>query len=340
MIKTLKVWFANLPKALKILIFVLLAVVVLLVPRIFTSSYIMGIICRILLYCTLAGSLNVINGYTNQFSLGHAGFFAVGCYTTAVLSSNYGWNFWLTLPIAGILTAIIGLLVALPTFRMTGIYLSIVTLGFSEIIRLIALNWTSLTGGPLGIKGIPAPQVLGMHIRRAGDYYYIFLLIAVLFILVTARVLKSRIGRAWMSIREDQQAAQSLGVELVKYKSMNFAYGAFWAGIAGAIYAPYINYVDSNTFTLDEGFNILSMAIIGGMGTLGGPVLGSFVVNILNELLRPVSAYRLVVYGLLIVVMMWIRPQGLIGASDSMLADGRNGMNLLEHLGIKRRKTA
>ena len=340
MIKNLKAWFSGLPKAVRLLIIVLAAVLVLLVPRMFTSSYIMGIICRILLYTTLAGSLNVINGYTGQFSIGHAGFFAVGCYTTAILSSNYGWNFWLTLPLAGILTAIIGLLVALPTFRMTGIYLSIVTLGFSEIIRLIALNWTGLTGGPLGIKGIPAPQFLGMNIRRAGDYYYIFLLFAVLFLLITQRVLKSRIGRAWMSIREDQQAAQSLGVELVKYKAMNFAYGAFWAGLAGAIYAPYINYVDSNTFTLDEGFNILSMAIIGGMGTLGGPVLGSFVVNILNELLRPVSAYRLVVYGLLIVVMMWIRPQGLIGASDSMLADDRTGVDLLERLGLKKRKTA
>ncbi len=305
------------------LVFIFASIIILgVVPLFIKSSYIMGILCRIALYTILAGSLNVINGYTNQFSIGHAGFFAVGAYAGAILMLKAGLSFWIAVPVAGIVAGIIGYLVSLPTYRMSGTYLSIVTLGFSEIIRIVALNWTSLTGGPMGLKGIPSPNLFGFEFKRANQYYYIFIAFAILFLFITNRVLKSRVGRAWMSIREDQQAAQSLGVEITRYKGLNFFYGAFWAGIAGAIYAPYLNFIDSTIFTLDEGFNILSMVIIGGMGTLAGPVVGSVTVNVLNEILRPVSQFRLVAYGILIIVMMWIRPQGIAGESGSELSAG------------------
>jgi len=159
-------------------------------------------------------------------------------------------------PVAGIVTAVIGLLVALPTLKMSGIYLSIVTLGFSEIARLIALNWTALTGGALGIKGIPIPQFFGIAIRNPRRYYYVFLGFAILFLFVSHRVINSRIGRAWMSIRENELAAKSLGVDSSRYKISNFMYGAFWIGVAGAIYAPYVRFIDSTYFTLDEGWNL------------------------------------------------------------------------------------
>lgn len=133
-------------------------------------------------------------------------------------------------------------------------------------------------------------------------------------------MIRSRLGRAWMSIREDQLAARSLGVNTPAYKAVNFMYGAFWAGIIGAAYAPYARFIDSTIYTLDEGFNILSMVIVGGMGTLTGPLAGSVVINVLTELLRPIGQWRMVAYGVLIIVMMWFRPQGLIGASDSVLA--------------------
>lgn len=299
-----------------------LAIIVLLavLPFAIRQSYLMGVLCRILLYATLAGSLNAINGYSGQTCIGHAGFFCIGAYCEAILATRLGMSFWAVLPIAGIVTAIFGGIVALPTLKMKGIYLSIVTLGFSEIVRLIALNWESLTGGPMGIKGIPVPSLFGLQLSGSRTYYYIFLGIAVLFVFITGRVIRSRVGRAWIAIREDELAAKSLGVQTPLYKATNFMYGAFWAGIAGAAYAPYVRFIDSTMFTLDEGFNILSMVIIGGQGTLVGPVVGSVIVNLLTELLRPIGQWRMVAYGMLIIVMMWWRPQGLVGASDSILA--------------------
>lgn len=291
-----------------------------LMPLVVRQNYYMGILCRILLYATLAGSLNAINGYSGQTCIGHAGFFCIGAYCEAILATRLGLSFWMVLPIAGIVTAIFGGVVALPTLKMKGIYLSIVTLGFSEIVRLVALNWEGLTGGPMGIKGIPVPTIFGLQFSGSKTYYYIFLAIAVLFVFITGRVIRSRVGRAWTAIREDELAAKSLGVQTPFYKATNFMYGAFWAGIAGAAYAPYVRFIDSTMFSLDEGFNILSMVIIGGQGTLVGPVVGSVIVNLLTELLRPIGQWRMVAYGLLIILMMWWRPQGLVGASDSILA--------------------
>lgn len=304
----------------KVLINILLIVALALVPQFTSKSYFMGVMCRILLYTVLAGALNVINGYSGQTCLGMAGFFCIGSYTQAILSVKLGWSFWPNLLFGGILAAVIGLLVALPTLKMSGIYLSIVTLGFSEIVRLLALNLTPLTGGPLGIKGIPTPEFFGIAIKGARNFYYLFLALAVLFLFVTSRVIRSRVGRAWMSIREDQLAAKSLGVEASHYKALNFMYGAFWAGMAGALYASYTRFIDSTFFTLDEGWNILSMVIIGGQGTLLGPIVGAALVNVLTEFLREFGEWRMVAYALLIILMMWVRPQGLAGAKDSILA--------------------
>ena len=175
----------------------------------------------------------------------------------------------------------------------------------------------------MGIKGIPVPTFFGMEFSCSRTYYYIFLFIAVLFLFITNRIIKSRMGRAWVSIREDELAAKSLGVQISRYKAVNFMYGAFWAGIAGAAYAPYVRFIDSTMFSLDEGFSILSMVIVGGQGTLIGPVIGSAIINGMTEFLRPIGQWRMVAYGLLIIVMMWWRPQGLVGASDSILAGNK-----------------
>ena len=307
-------------KKYRIFLHILLLLVLLCLPILFPKNYVMGVMCRILMYSTLAGALNSINGYSGQTCLGIAGFFCIGAYTEAILATKFHLSFWVLLPVAGVITALIGLLIALPTLKMRGIYLSIVTLGFSEIVRLIALNWTGVTGGALGIKGIPAPELFGYPLKNAKSYYYIFLVIAVLFLFVTNRVVHSRVGRAWMSIREDQLASRSLGVETPKYKAMNFMSGAFWAGVVGATYAPYVKFIDSTYFTLDEGWNVLSMVIIGGQGTLLGPILGAGIVNFITEILRPIGEWRLVAFAILIIVMLWLRPQGLAGASDSILS--------------------
>ena len=313
-------FFKKLPTWVKAICLTLLGAALIALPIVYPKSYVMGVMCRIFMYMILAGSLNVINGYSGQFNIGHAGFYCIGAYTEAILATKLGLSFWIALPLGGAMAAIIGLLVAWPTLKLRGTYLAIVTLGASEIIRLVALNWEGLTGGPIGIKGIPSPLFFGFKVSRSIHYYYIFLGLAVLFFFVTYRVINSRIGRAWLSIREDELAARSLGVETRFYKAINFMYGAFWAGIAGAAFAPYFKFISSDMFSLDEGFNILSMVIIGGQGTLLGPAVGSIIVNFLTEFLRPISQFRLVVYALLIIVMMWLRPQGLVGASNSILA--------------------
>ena len=179
-----------------------------------------------------------------------------------------------------------------------------------------------MTGGALGIKQIPYPNFFGLEMFKPKYYYFIFLIIGVVFLFITDRVLKSRVGRAWMAIREDQVAAKSLGVETSKCKCMNFMYGAFWAGIIGAAYAPFVNYIESSQFTTDTGFNVLAMVVIGGQGTLLGPILGSTIVTILTEALRFLENWRYVIYAIIIILMMWVRPQGLMGASDSILAGG------------------
>lgn len=303
----------------------LCALVVLLafLPMFLKKAFLIRHACNILMYATLAGSLNIINGYSGQVCMGQAGFFAIGAYVNAILSSRYGINYWLLLPICGLSAAFVGYLVSLPTRRLQGIYLSIVTMGAAEIIRVIALTWEPVTGGSNGIKGISYPVLFGNEIFKPKDYYYLFLVLAVVFLFITSRVLKSRVGRAWISIREDQIAARSLGVETNKYKSLNFIYGAFWAGIVGCTYAPFVNYIDSTQFTLDKGFDVLAMVVIGGQGTLAGPIVGSTIVTILTETLRSLENWRYVIYACIIIAMMWWRPQGIAGASNSILAGGK-----------------
>lgn len=299
-----------------------LLTVLAILPFIIQDNYIKGILVKMLMYGTLASSLNIINGYSGQNNLGQAGFMCIGAYTAGIIATSTNVNFVFTLIFAGIVAAIFGYLVSLPTLKLTGIYLSIVTLGFSEIVRLTALNWTPVTGGAMGIKGIPNPSIGGFLLNKPEHYYLIALAMLVICLFCMNRVIKSRVGRAWLSIREDEAAAKSLGVETYKYKSINFVYGALWAGVGGAFMAYYYRFLSADMFILDEGFNVLAMIVVGGQGTLIGPLLGSVIVNTLTEVFRFASEYRMVVYAILIIGMMWWRPQGLAGASDSILAGG------------------
>lgn len=291
------------------------------------SNYVIDIIVRILFYIIFATSLNVINGYSGQFNIGHAGFMLIGSYTGALLATKLGMGgawYWLAIPIAGLVTALAGLLVSLPTLKLRGIYLAIVTLGFSEIVRIVAMNWTAVTNGPLGVKNIPKIWLFGIS-KTASPLvmYYIVFVFVVLCLYTTYKVINSRVGRAWMSIREDSAAAMSLGVEVRKYKAINFMYGAFWAGVGGALMAVYYRFISADMFITDEGFNVLAMVILGGQGTLIGPIIGSVMVNMITEFFRFAEEFRLVFYAILIILMMWLRPQGLAGASNSVLAGGR-----------------
>lgn len=304
-------------------------IVLIFLPQLLTKSM-MTIVCSMMGYFIIAGALNIINGYSGQMCFGIAGFYCVGAYTMAIMMNTFHISYWIALIPAGIVTALMGALIALPTLKLRGMFMAMITIGFSEVMRLIALNWTSVTGGTMGIKGLMAPKFFGIKTSGASRYYYIYLAVVLLFLFCTNRVIKSRVGRAWMSIREDDMAAKSLGVNVNKYKITNFMYGAFWAGIAGALLAPYKTYIDSTFFTLDEGFNILSMVIIGGQGTLAGPFVGVVAYQTLIEGLRFAGVWRYIACAVLIIAMMWIRPQGLVGASDSILSGGKKGRSLFQ----------
>lgn len=303
--------------------FVILAVILIAFPLVYHNEYYKSIVVRIIIYVILASALNVINGISGQFILGQAGLMCVGAYTAAILSTKLGVSFWLAMPLAGIMSALLGLLIVIPTFNLRGIYLSIVTMGFAEVIRLIALNWNDFTGGALGIKGIPTPKFFGISLGSTNSFYYICLAIAALSIFCIHRILNSRVGRAWNSIREDQLAASSLGVELARYKATAFMVGAFFSGIGGGLIAYFYRYIASEMFMMEETFNIISMMAVGGQGTLIGPVVGAISVSTLNELFRFAGGYRIVLYAALIIIMMWWRPQGLLGVNPNVLSSAK-----------------
>lgn len=277
------------------------------------NDYLLRIAINILLYSVLATSLNMINGYSGQFNIGQAGFYCIGAYTAAILATRYGVGFWLALPASGLIAALSSVLLGIPTARLRGIFLAICTLGFSEIVRLTILNWIEFTRGPMGIPGIPFPTFFGYEISTNFSFYFLILAIAAVTLFVCYRVLNSRIGRAWIAIREDELAAKSMGIPTTRYKIYNLAFGTFWAGAAGCFYAYLSSYVSADSFTLDEGFAILCMVLVGGPGSLIGPLVGAFFLVVLPEMFRFLAEYRLVIFGLAILVTMHVRPQGIAG---------------------------
>lgn len=305
----------------RIIIGVLLLIA--LVPVFVSSNVVVNVFILILLYILLAESLNVVNGYSGQFNVGQAGFYCVGAYTAAILATNFNISFWLLLPASGIMAALVSLLLSIPTARLRGMYFTIVTLGFSEIVRQLCLNWSGLTRGPRGISGIPAPSFFGLDYTRSTFFFYVLLGLVAIMLFCTNRVLNSRVGRSWLAMREDDMAAASLGVEVARCRVINLAYSAFWAGVAGCVYVFFQRFVSPESFTLDESFNILAMNVIGGQGTLLGPIVGALAINGLTELFRSALQYRMLLYSALIIVMMWLRPQGLVGALNQSGGVGR-----------------
>ncbi len=270
----------------------------------------------------LALGQNVITGFTGLLSLCQAGFFAIGSYTTAILCVTYGVNFWVTIPIAGVLAASAGALIGLPTLRLKGDYLAIATLGFGEIVRNVILNWDSLTNGPMGINGIPMPIIFGMTINPYKKWGFLILVWAfvLIFYFLLKRLSRSRMGRALESIREDEIAAYAMGINTTLYKVSAFMVGAFVAGCAGALQAAFTLSVTPNTYTFMVSIMVLCMVVLGGMGNHKAVILGALIIQFAAEFPRLIGIsstvppqFKQIVFGLILVVMMIYRPQGIIG---------------------------
>lgn len=279
------------------------------------QDYFLDVVVLTGIYIILALGLNVIVGFTGLLHLGFAAFYAIGAYSYALLNTKAGLGFWYALPACAGLAALSGVVIALPALRLKGDYLAIVTLGFGEIVRLLLNNMDTFTGGPNGISGIAAPYFFGITIGRLGVHYYITLMAVILTYIVIKRVRWSKTGRAWIAIREDEICAATMGVNIMRYKLYSFAFGSFWAGLAGALFAAKMQFVSPESFTFIESVLILCMVILGGLGSIPGVIAGAIILVMLPEVLREVQTYRMLALGAGLIIMMIFRPQGLFGRS-------------------------
>jgi len=279
------------------------------------SMYQTNIMTTALIYVVIGLGLNIVVGLAGLLNLGYVAFYAVGAYSYALLNYHFGLGFWTVLPIGAGLGTLFGILLGFPVLRLRGDYLAIVTLGFGEIIRLILENWNEFSFGPSGIANIPRPGFFGMQMSLpAVTIYTYFLMIGLtLFtIFVVRRLQHSRIGRAWIALREDEIACQAMGIDPTRTKLTAFALGATWAGMGGVVFAAKTTFINPASFTIWESIIILCIVVLGGMGSIIGVICGALVLILLPEYLRAFSEYRMLLFGAVLVIMMVFRPGGIV----------------------------
>lgn len=292
------------------------AVASIVYPLVFRSPFALRIAILCMNFILLAISVNIVVGFMGQATMGAAAFWGIGCYTAAILTSNFHVDTIISCMAAIIVATIFSLLLSIPVMKLERHYLSIVTLGFCEILRLVELNSKKLTNGPMGIYNIPKLSFFGVKVTNSIATYYIFLIFVALITYLVVMLTNSHYGRILTSIRDDNLATQSMGVNTVKYKMLAFMIHAAIAGLAGAIYAQYVSYIDPSMFTINQSVEITVMVIFGGLGNIVGSFLGAIVLTVLPEVLRGLVDYRMMIYGLLMVVLMVVRPSGILGKTN------------------------
>lgn len=286
-------------------------------PWLYPSDVYRHLLIIICFHAILALSLNLVTGFTGQLSLGHSAFVAAGAYTSALLTLN-GLSFWVGAAAAGLVAFLLGILVGLPSLRLQGIYLGMVTWGLAEIVRLAALN-LDFTRGPLGLPGIPAITLFGTPLFKLWQIYYVVGGLLFLCIIGCSRLVDSRIGDALLAIREDGLAAGAMGVNTLFYKVLIFGLSATMAGVAGAFYSSYLTFISPSAFDMNMSILILMMVVVGGLGSIPGSLLGAVMLTLLPELFRFLADYRLWFYGAILIFMMIFRPQGILGPYRHLL---------------------
>ena len=294
------------PKARTGLTAVLLAAIFIF-PMLGFSQYVYRVCVISVLYAILAMSLNLIAGVAGQISLGHIAFYGIGAYTSALLCVNFGISVWLGILAAFVVTMLFGLFIAIPTLKLSGGYLAILTMSFAEIIRLILLNWTDVTRGPMGILNIPKPSIFGFEIDSSVSFLYLVLVVALIVYIALHNIIRSKFGRNLKALRDDDISAESMGIDVYRHKVIAFVISSGIAGIAGALYASYMEFIDPTSFVSDESTVILSMVVLGGMGNMNGSIIAAVLLTVLPEALRSFSDYRMLVYGVVLVVMMLLK---------------------------------
>ena len=305
------------------------------------NRYVIDTATTVLIYIMLGWGLNVVVGLAGLLDLGYVAFYAVGAYSYALLSTQFGWGFWEALPVAGLAAATFGILLGWPTLRLRGDYLAIVTLGFGEIIRIILVNWTDFSGGPNGISSIPRPTFFGLPFKAPSDdgpatfasffgldyvpehrvvfLYFLILALALLTNLFVSRMRKLPIGRAWEAMREDEIACKALGMNVTNVKLSAFALGAMLGGFAGVFFAARQGFISPESFVFSESAIILAIVVLGGMGSQLGVVLASLVLVLIPEIGRDFAEYRMLIFGAAMILIMVWKPGGLLSHREPTL---------------------
>lgn len=297
-------------------LFVMILIVA--IPLVFRSDYWMNIVILSIVYVILGQGLNLMVGVSGQFVVCHAAFYGIGAYCSSLLAMRWGFPFWISMPIGGLLAAAVGTGVGFVCNRFRGHYVALVTLSFGVIVYEIMLQWLSLTKGPMGLINIPAPEALPLGLFTLGfksklDFYILSVLLVILCIASMKRLVDSRIGRALLAIREDDLAAEVLGININKYKIKAFLVGGWWAGIAGAFYAHYAGIIVPGTFNFLISVEVLVIVIVGGLGSLYGVLVSAFLLTFLPEFLRSIQFLRWIIYGIILMVMIIFMPSGIAG---------------------------
>nr|WP_274704954.1 branched-chain amino acid ABC transporter permease [Deinococcus geothermalis] len=288
-----------------------------LLPLVKPGTYVLDLAINTMIWAMLAYGLNVMLGYTGLLSLAHAGFFGIGAYAVGILTLKAGWSFWLAWPAAVLLCALGGLLLGLVAFRTRGDAFAIFTLGVGVIIQLVINKWDALTGGNEGLNGVPpASSFLGLDFSKAANFYYIALAALILTVIVVARTRGSVFGRSLVAIRGGEDLARSAGIDVYSHKLRAMMLSTAIAGLAGGVYAAYVGFLGSAVTGPTTTFTVLLYLLVGGVGTLAGPLLGTALLYVLTQSLQGLQDYRFLVFGPLLVLLVLFAPQGLVGLWD------------------------
>jgi len=293
----------------RMVILMVMAALAMVIPLV-ANNYILEVLTNAWFYTILCLGLNIVVGYAGLLDLGYAAFFAVGAYTTGILTSQFNINFWLTIPVAVFCSMLAGIIIGGPTLRLRSDYLAIVTLGFGEIVRIIARN-LEITGGASGLIGIERPAFFGIQLSQGIHFYYVFLLLAILACFTSYRLQNSRLGRAWQYVREDEDAAEAMGINRVGVKLYAYVIGAMFGGVAGSFFAVKMTAISPETFTFSQSVLILLGVVLGGMGKIPGVIIGAFALVLFPEVFRGLGSMRMLIFAIVMLIIMLYRPEGI-----------------------------
>ncbi len=290
-------------------------IILLIIPSVVHNAYIMRTIISIIIAVPLALGQNLITGYCGMLTLGQAAFYGLGAYTSALLVTRLGVPWIIALVLSGVAACLFGVVLSLPCLRVSSDYLTLVTIGFGQIFYIVALNWMDLTRGPMGLPAIPPPQIGPFVFKSQTSIYFLYLCITALGYLFMHRLTNSHIGRALIAIRENETGASAMGINVANYKILTFAFGSLWGGISGSMLAHFLQFVGPSSFTMNESLLHMQMAILGGLGSMPGSIIGAAILVSLPQLFKPIYQYQMLFNGVLMVLLLTWRPQGILGKS-------------------------